>query len=81
MPQDALAVTLPVAGSFGYNVYDTLVNQIVKGPIGIAASIGVLAYGGYETAKGLYYVGVPSILGGVVALNSDSIIQSVGAII
>ncbi|MBI3755256.1 MAG: hypothetical protein HY265_03740 [Deltaproteobacteria bacterium] len=81
VPQDALAVTLPTAGSFGFDIYDTLVNKMVKGPIGIAASVGVLAYGGYETAKGAYYVGVPAVLGWVIALNADSIIASTGMIV
>lgn len=73
---NSMAVTLPTAG-YGYDIYDFVVNQGLKGPFGIAGGIGLIIYGFVQVAKHPL-LGVPSAIAGIGILKADTIVQSFG---
>ncbi len=48
MCEYALALSEPTKGTFSYNLYDIIVNKIIKGPIGFVLGTGSVVYGGIQ---------------------------------
>ena len=77
----ALAFTTPSASTaLAYDVYDIAVNDILQGPIGFVAGLGLVGYGIYGGVMGGGSPGMPimSILGGGAIAASETIIESLG---
>jgi len=72
------AFTTPAEGSLYYELYDALVNDIIMGPIGTAAGIGLIAYGGISLALGRWLGALLPVLGGIALVKAESIATSVG---
>ena len=73
------AFAAPAQGSTAYDIYDIFVNQILQGPIGFAASVGLIAFGIYmAVAQGAFGVATMSIIGGGILYRADTIVTSLG---
>ncbi|HPJ93797.1 MAG TPA: hypothetical protein PKY89_07775 [Deltaproteobacteria bacterium] len=70
--------TAPAAGDFAFELYDVVANDILGGPIGIIAGIGALVAGAALAIQQKLLAAVPCLLGGIVILQSDAMIQSLG---
>lgn len=77
----AMALTAPAAGSFGYEAYDFLITKILKGPFGAIAGILAVIAGIVVMIQQKMVPAVLCILGGVLVINADKITTSIGAII
>lgn len=77
----AFAVTAPTTGSFAYDVYDLAVNKILNGPIGFVGGLAAVVLGGMMAVRNMILPAVGTILGGGMVIASDTIIQSMGAMI
>lgn len=74
----SFAITAPTAGSLFYDVYDIVVNSMLKGAIGFVAAILVFMMG-----IGLFFAQkiIPGIIGVVCAaliIKADAIVTSLG---
>ena len=75
----AMAFTLPTDPTmFGYVIYDTLVNKIILGPIGICFGVGALV-----TGIGMLIAGQPKLaiyptVGGAALASISGLATSVG---
>ena len=77
----AMALVAPVAGSFGFEAYDFFVNNILKGPFGAIAGVLAIIAGVVVMIQQKLGPAVLCILGGVLVINSDKIVTSLGMII
>jgi len=73
----ALAYTAPAAGDPGYAVYDILVNKMLKGPIGSAGGVFLMALGATMINQS-WVKGGATALGGGVVFNADAVATSFG---
>jgi len=71
------AYTIPSDG-FIYDLYDILVNKMIKGPVGTAAGVAAMVYGGTNLIIGRWTGAILPILGGAMLIKADSIASSVG---
>ena len=74
----SFAITAPTSGSLFYDVYDIVVNSMLKGAVGFVAAILVFMMG-----IGLFFVQkiIPGIIGVVCAalvIKADAIVTSLG---
>ena len=72
------AFTAPAAGSFAYTVYDVAVTQILGGAIGFVAGVGAMVFGAVLAIQQKVMGAVPSILGGAVLLNAETLVTTLG---
>lgn len=76
----SFAITAPTSGSLFYDVYDIVVNSMLKGAVGFVAAILV-----FMTGIGLFFMQkvIPGIIGVVCAalvIKADAIVTSLGLI-
>ncbi|HDH91394.1 MAG TPA: hypothetical protein ENF38_00405 [Candidatus Aenigmarchaeota archaeon] len=77
-----MAWNTPSNNDLAYDIYDTVINGIVQGPIGFAAGVGMIAFGAYlVAARSLIFQGIAPILAGVALIKADSIVQTLGFIV
>jgi len=72
------AYTIPTSGGFIYDLYDIFVNKMIKGPIGTAAGVAAMVYGGANLIVGRWSGAILPILGGAMLIKADSIASSIG---
>ncbi len=77
----AMALTAPVAGSFGYEAYSFLITDVLKGPFGAIAGILAIITGVVVMIQQKMVPAVLAILGGILVINADKITTSIGMII
>ena len=77
----AMALVAPVAGSFGFEAYDFFINNILKGPFGAIDGFLSIIAGVVVMIQQKMVPAVLCILGGVLVINSDKIVTSLGMII
>ena len=77
---DVLAFTAPAANSFAYDVYDTVVNQILKGPIGFAAGVMCILVAIVSLVQGRIMLAIPAIIAAVLLIKADTIVTSMGVV-
>ncbi|MEM4620805.1 MAG: hypothetical protein QW607_11415 [Desulfurococcaceae archaeon] len=75
------AFTSPDQGSAFYDVYDIFVKKIVQGPVGTAAGVACMVYGGVQLVMGRMASAVLPIIGGGLLVKAESIANSLGATI
>ncbi len=78
---NAHAVTTPAEGSFMYDAYDVVVNNLLKGPFGYVAAMFVFVTGIAMFFRQLIIPGVIAMVCTALIIKSDSIITSLGALI
>ena len=74
------AFTAPVAGDLGYDIYDIVVNQGVKGPLGFVGGVAAFLFGGSRLFSTIM-IGIPTIVAAVCLIKADSILQTFGMVI
>src|SRR3546814_2470800 len=65
------AFTAPVAGDLGYDIYDIVVNQGVKGPLGFVGGVAAFLFGVSRLFITIM-LGIPPIVPSVRPLNDDN---------
>ena len=71
------AIAVPESGSFAFDVYDVIVNKILKGPIGFVGGLAAIVIGAAQLTKS-WVLAVLGILAGTVVIKADSIVTSLG---
>lgn len=79
MPQ-AMAFTTPAAGSFGFDVYDIVVNQILGGPIGFVGGVALIVWGGSQVMKN-WMITILAIVAGTIIIRAGTLVTSLGVLI
>ncbi len=78
---NALAMTVPAAGSFAYDLYDIGVNQILLGPIGFVAGVACMVFSAILAIRQMILPAAGVVLGGAFLLKADAVVQTIGATI
>jgi len=81
MSANAMAMAVPAAGSFAFDLYDIGVNQILLGPIGFIAGVACMVFAAILAIRQMILPAAGVVLGGAFLLKADSVVQSVGAMI
>lgn len=74
------AFTAPAAGDLGYDIYDIVVNQGVKGPLGFVGGVAAFLFGVSRLFSNIM-IGIPTIVAAVCLIKADSILQTFGMLI
>lgn len=77
MTSDAMAITAPTAGSFGYDMYDIGVNSILKGAPGFIGGLFGIVWSATKLASN-WILAVLGILGSTMVIKADSVTTSLG---
>ena len=78
---NAMAMTVPAAGSFAYDLYDIGVNQILLGPVGFVGGVGCMVFAAILAIRQMILPAAGVVLGGAFLLKADTVVQSVGSMI
>ena len=81
MASNAMAMTVPAAGSFAYDLYDIGVNQILLGPIGFVAGVACMVFAAILAIRQMILPAAGVVLGGAFLLKADAVVQTIGATI
>jgi len=76
----AHAFSAPAAGDLGYDIYDIVVNQGVKGPLGFVGGVAAFLFGVSRLFSNIM-IGIPTIVAAVCLIKADSILQTFGMMI
>ena len=76
----AHAFSAPAAGDLGYDIYDIVVNQGVKGPLGFVGGVAAFRFGVSRLFSNIM-IGIPTIVAAVCLIKADSILQTFGMVI
>lgn len=76
----AYAFQAPAAGDLGYDIYDIVVNQGVKGPLGFVGGVAAFLFGVSRLFSNIM-IGIPTIVAAVCLIKADSILQTFGMVI
>jgi hypothetical protein len=74
------AFTTPAAGSFGYDVYNTVVNDILGGPIGFVGGVFLIVWGATQLMRN-WMMTIACVIAGTVLIKSVTILTSLGALV
>ena len=76
----AFAITAPAAGSFAYDLYDFVVNDLLLGAPGFVAGVLIMAVAAINLSKN--WIGaIAGMLGGVLLLNAHTLTASLGIVL
>ncbi len=78
---NAMAMAVPAAGSFAYDIYDIGVNQILLGPIGFIAGVGFIVLAAILALRNMYVPACGIVLAAAFMLKADAVIQTFGGLI
>jgi len=81
VPGNVMAMAVPAAGSFAYDLYDIGVNQILLGPIGFIAGVACMVFAAILAIRQMILPAAGVVLGGAFLLKADSVVQTIGALI
>lgn len=73
----AYAFSAPAAGTPGYEAYDLIVNDIIKGPIGQAGGVFFMAKGASELNQNPWKAGA-TVVGGGLLFQAEALSTSFG---
>lgn len=76
----AHAFSAPAVGDLGYDIYDIVVNQGVKGPLGFVGGVAAFLFGVSRLFSNIM-IGIPTIVAAVCLIKADSILQTFGMVI
>lgn len=80
MAAAASASVIPTEGDLGYPLYDIAVNDILKGPVGFVGGLGAIIFSATQLATN-WKPALFGIVGGTVAMNADTVVSTMGALI
>ena len=81
LPGNVMAMAVPAAGSFAYDLYDIGVNQILLGPIGFIAGVACMVFAAILAIRQMILPAAGVVLGGAFLLKADSVVETIGALI
>jgi hypothetical protein len=73
----AFALAVPQVGDLGYAIYDTVVNQILSGPIGFVGGVLLIVLGAVNVTKS-WMLAVGCVISGSAVIQADTIVTSLG---
>jgi hypothetical protein len=76
----ANAFAAPQTGDLGYDIYNIVVNQGVKGPLGFVGGVAAFLFGVSRLFSNIM-IGIPTIVAAVCLIKADSILQTFGMVI
>lgn len=76
----AMAFTAPTAGSFGYDIYDIVVLQILGGPIGFIGAVALIVWGATKVMTN-WMITILCVIAGTILIKADSLVKTLGAVI
>lgn len=76
----ALALQAPQPGTFGYDMYDIAVNQILNGPIGFVAGVAGVVYSATRL-KDNWAPALSGVLMSSAVIQADAIATTLGMIV
>lgn len=76
----AHAFSAPAQGDLGYDIYDIVVNQGVKGPMGFVGGVAAFLFGVSRLFSNIM-IGIPTIVAAVCLIKADSILQTFGMVV
>ena len=76
----AHACSAPAQGDLGYDIYDIVVNQGVKGPLGFVGGVAAFLFGVSRLFSNIM-IGIPTIVAAVCLIKADSILQTFGMVV
>ena len=76
----AHAFSAPAQGDLGYDIYDIVVNQGVKGPLGFVGGVAAFLFGVSRLFSNIM-IGIPTIVAAVCLIKADSILQTFGMVV
>lgn len=76
----AHAFAQPQVGDLGYDIYNIVVNQGVKGPLGFVGGVAAFLFGVSRLFSNIM-IGIPTIVAAVCLIKADSILQTFGMVI
>lgn len=76
----AQAFSAPAQGDLGYDIYDIVVNQGVKGPMGFVGGVAAFLFGVSRLFSNIM-IGIPTIVAAVCLIKADSILQTFGMVV
>lgn len=76
----AMAITAPAAGSFGYEAYDFLVNTVLKGPFGAISAILLFLVTIILFVQQKIVPAVVCLTAAIVLVNTSNMVTALGAI-
>ena len=78
---NALAMTVPVTGSFAYDLYDIGVNQILLGPVGFTGGVACMCVAAILAIRQMILPAAGVVLGGAFLLRANTVVETIGALI
>lgn len=81
MATNAMAMNIPAAGSFAYDLYDIGVVQILQGPIGFVGGVSTMVIAAILAIKQMLLPAAGTVLGGAFLLRAETVVESIGAMI
>lgn len=81
IPGSVFAMTAPQAGTFGYDIYDIVVNNISKGGIGFGVGVAGVAMAGFLAWKQQFPAMLGTLAGTGGLVKADSLVTTFGALI
>lgn len=79
MAPSAMAYTEPSAGQVGFEIYDFFANQLLGGPLGVAAAIALLAVVTFWVGRSNIYAAAGPFLACFFLISIQTIAWSMGA--
>jgi hypothetical protein len=76
----AMAITAPAAGSFGYEAYDFLVNTLLKGPFGAISAILLFLVTILLFVQQKIVPAIVCLVAAIVLINAANMVTALGAI-
>ena len=81
MSVNAMAMAVPAAGSFAYDLYDIGVNNILLGPIGFIAGVACMVFAAILAIRQMILPAAGVVLGGAFLLKANTVVQTIGGMI
>lgn len=78
---NGLAMTVPAAGSFAYDLYDIGVNQILLGPVGFTGGVACMCVAAILAIRQMILPAAGVVLGGAFLLRAHTVVETIGALI
>jgi len=75
-----MAFVTPATGSFGYDIYDVVVNQILNGPIGFVGGVALIIWGATKVMAN-WMITILCVISGTVIIKAQTLLTSLGAIV
>ena len=76
----AVGFTAPAAGTFGYDIYDVVVTQILSGPIGFVGGVVLIVWGASQLMRS-WMTTIMCVIAGTVLIKAVTILTSLGMLV